>query len=482
MANSNDLRREFTSIVDLLPFDGQRLVNEALPRIEAFVDGQVDAYGRDLARFLADRVKAVAASEEVLIDERLGKLESACTALAATDHEERLTSAINSGRSILREVEDMMRQAPMRRFAATQAAYLNSALQRLREEHAIGRSGTATGTFKRSYAEWKRNVERSGVQLRPDEMTEMDAAVDSIPSLDDRDDDEFAQRGLVPSFERVVASTKTFEQTAKQAAEGIVAEDRGLKEASRHAWLSVKHELDRLLERSRSGADPDDVSRQGLVRAIASAAEMSSQFERHLFAGPLEQTRGVVEAMAREDEAEATEDQDVDRGVDGATAQAAVARALAYFDSETQTADSLDDLLRESQLLGESLEKVHVEISYARETAGADAQRRAANHRFEASLLRLDRLVDQAAARLIEAAETLDTNEAISRLDDLRTELDKLTEVGTAFREVTDRARSVTEDGVATFQRREALSKTICRAIKDGVGAAKLRLSCDDPE
>ncbi len=56
MANDENVRNAYTGIIDLLPVDWQRFVNDQLPYLEGLIDQEVEEFGRALAEHLVWKV------------------------------------------------------------------------------------------------------------------------------------------------------------------------------------------------------------------------------------------------------------------------------------------------------------------------------------------------------------------------------------------------------------------------------------------
>ena len=57
MANGENVRDAYTGIIDLLPVDWQRFVNDQLPHLEGVIDQEVERFGEELAKYLVETVE-----------------------------------------------------------------------------------------------------------------------------------------------------------------------------------------------------------------------------------------------------------------------------------------------------------------------------------------------------------------------------------------------------------------------------------------
>ena len=67
MANGENVRKVYTGIIDLLPVDWQRFVNDQLPHLERLIDQEVEQFGRELAVYLEGKVDETVSNGQVAV-------------------------------------------------------------------------------------------------------------------------------------------------------------------------------------------------------------------------------------------------------------------------------------------------------------------------------------------------------------------------------------------------------------------------------
>ena len=154
MANGESVRSAYTGIIDLLPVDWQRFVNDQLPYLESLIDQEVERFGRELAEYLvrtvdesSNRGKADVANAEEAMESALKELET-----SRRRADEGLTSIQSLDRDSLRALH-AADAADVVSTSLRHANALRSLLDRLREDLADGRvQGLAT--YEASLEQW----------------------------------------------------------------------------------------------------------------------------------------------------------------------------------------------------------------------------------------------------------------------------------------------------------------------------------------
>ena len=448
------LTAEYVSVIDMLPPEAQRVVNEHLPRLEALADDAVEQFGHRLAKALDARVRDLADVEKSASHAELVEMCKQCPAADDTlEAEKRIRDAAGELLRNLAEAQAGAGYGPQEHAVATRMAPLRDAVQQLRRDIAAGEPWPGMGAFGTAFENWQSGFEEDEMAPDAGETDALAQASQALVSLiyelgePDRDWSPPAGHEDIPRIEDVAHKATAIHERARDAASRRPASE---DQSSPEFVARRLDELNWLLEEA-SGADVADASdemRRGVRVAKQAAAHLDRQIRTQSF--------GVIDAWLRA----------LRTGAGDATieeARLACSKTHAYYDAPGALARTLTEFAEENAVLGRELEAL-----------AAQHERERRNRALEAGVSRLEHLVEQTAQRMATRAATAHANALEGHFATVRSEVDALTKATEAMKEKVAAAAAVVSAGRRFLRDREEASHAICRAVTDITKAAGL--------
>ena len=504
MANPENMREVYASIVGYLPEDAQRVINDYLPVLESLADEEAKAFGNTLADHLCERTEGVFHDGETEMQECLRGIAAKRTEVwrELEDRGEQTAGQVNDVRQLLDELVEVVEgdSAAARRVSVVYT--LHPVISQLRIDCLQASGGEAFKDFISRFNRWKRKLRslfRDSTDSQESEamLAEISEVVAEIRKIGEREYSEGIMPASVVSLvDRLRTEVRSLEfvtlrlkeRLGRKGGEGEEPQLRFFELSSAiEEMFPQLNELDEWLgiETNELWRDEDKADR--LLSATASVSQTVQWIRDRLLPDAGRQTEEWIRDMRR-DSLALSEDVEFAKGgrelitEEAMKAGQSIENIRTSYDTVRQFVDNwmyfgvwmqegdrpLAEILDALERMADLLDKI--------EEAGAVwSSRLRVQQEVEPQLGRLEDQVRAFSAKLNAGAARSIARNAREIVGSARTKLDDLAAIEGTIEFLKISNRSLVDDCQRCINSNKAFLGRLQQSVKDGVAAAELR-------